>query len=324
MLRVALVGCGFMGRTHYGCWNALDGVEVTAVCHRDPDRLKQMYQAGGNIDRAESRIEFDKLDAVSITLPTDLHAEFSIRALDAGLHVLCEKPMALNVDQCDDMIAAARRSRGVMQIGHCIRFWPEYAKAKQIVDGGEYGPVVAATFQRLGSVPTWSSSNWCTDEKRSGGMVLDLHIHDTDYVQYLFGMPQAVDSFGAKRADFGWSHIVTRYMYDDGKLVTAEGSWQMTPSFGFEMSFNIVLEEATLVYDSTRDPVFRIYPANDEPFTPQVEEGDGYSLEIAHFVRTINGAEVESVTTLEQSRNSVMIVEAEKESLRTGGKVCLP
>jgi predicted dehydrogenase len=154
--------------------------------------------------------------------------------------------------------------------------------------------------------------------------VLDLHIHDTDYVQYLFGIPQAVDSFGAKHADFGWSHIVTRYMYDDDKLVTAEGSWQMMPSFGFEMSFNIAMEEATIVYDSTRDPGFRIYPANGEPFTSQVEEGDGYSLEIAHFVRTISDAEVESVTTLEESRNSVMIVQAETESLRTGGRICLP
>jgi len=338
MLKVALVGCGFMGRMHYGRWNALDDVEVTAICHTDPDRLKQTYRAGGNIDGSDEAIPFDELelygdfdemvahggvDAVSITLPTDLHAGFSIKALDAGLHVFCEKPMALNVAQCDDMIATVRRNAGFLQIGHCIRFWPEYARAKQIIDSGEYGQVVAAAFRRLASIPTWSSSNWFTDESRSGGMVLDLHIHDTDYVQYLFGTPRAVDSFGARDADFGWTHIVTRYMYGDDKPVTAEGSWHMMPSFGFEMSFNVLLEKATIVYDSTRDPAFRVCPADGEPFIPEVEEGDGYSLEIAHFVRTISGKEVEEVTTLEQSRNSVRIVEAEKESLRTGGKVCL-
>jgi predicted dehydrogenase len=271
----------------------------------------------------ERMISDQKLDAVSLTLPTYLHAEFCEKALEAGVNILCEKPMALNVGDCERMIQTAQKSGKVLQIGHCVRFWPEYAEAKEVVAGGDYGKVLAATFQRLGAAPNWAWDNWLINEQRSGGMVLDLHIHDTDFVQYLFGVPLAVCSFGAEDAAGRLMHIVTQYLYGDEKVVAAEGSWAMTPAFGFEMSFNIVLEKATLVYDCTREPKFRIFPAHGEAFTPEVERGDGYSLEIAHFAKKVRGQKVEAVTTLEQSRDSVRIVEAERVSASKGEKVLL-
>jgi predicted dehydrogenase len=154
-------------------------------------------------------------------------------------------------------------------------------------------------------------------------MALDLHIHDTDYVQYLFGMPKAVCSAGGKGPDGGLMHISTQYLYDNGTAITAEGGWGMMPAFGFEMSFNLVLEKATLVYDLTRDPVFRLCPAKGEAFTPEVAEGDGWFLQINHFAKAVSGKKVEEITTLEQSMNSVRIVEAEKESANTGQKVSI-
>jgi len=231
--------------------------------------------------------------------------------------------MALNVEDCERMIAEAKRSGKIMQIGHCVRFWPEYAKAKEIIDSGEYGKVIAAMFQRLGSAPTWSIDNWFLDEERSGGMALDLHIHDTDFVQYLFGMPNAVSSFAAKDANGGIMHIVSQYLYDDDKVITAEGGWAMTPTFGFEMSFNIVMERATLVYDLTREPMFKLCPAEGQVITPEVQKGDGWLLEIEHFAKALRGEKVEKVTTLEQSRDSVKIVAAEKESTRKMEKVAI-
>ncbi len=329
MLKVGIVGFGFMGQTHYKCWKGIEGASVTAICDVNPNIVEDTKRAVGNIGDTEQEIDFSGLqlytdfeemlksaglDAVSITLPTCLHADFSIKALKAGVNVFCEKPMALNVEDCERMITETERSGKVMQIGHCVRFWPEYAKAKEIVGSGEYGRVIAATFQRLGSAPTWSIDNWFLDEKRSGGMALDLHIHDTDYVQYLFGIPKAVCSFGAKGPGGGLAHIVTQYLYDDDKVVTAEGGWAMMPTFGFEMSFNIALEKATIVYDLTREPAFRICPAEGEAFTPKVQERDGWFLEIEHFARAISGEKVKPITTLEQSRDSVKIVAAEKES----------
>jgi predicted dehydrogenase len=338
MLKVGIVGFGFMGQTHYKCWKALDDIEVTAICDVNPNIVEDTKRAVGNIGDTEGAVDFSglqlysdfeemlksaELDAVSITLPTSLHADFSIKALGAGINVMCEKPMALNVKDCERMIAEAKQSGKILQIGHCVRFWPEYAKAKQIVDSGEYGRVIAAIFQRLGAAPTWSIDNWFMDEKRSGGMALDLHIHDTDFVQYLFGIPNAVYSSGAKGPGDGLLHIVTQYLYDDDMAITAEGSWAMTPTFGFEMSFNIMIEKATIVYDLTREPALKVCPTEGGTFTPEVQKGDGWLLEIEHFSRAVKGEKVEPITTLEQSRDSVRIVEAEKESAGKKEKVLI-
>jgi len=333
MLKVGIAGFGFMGRTHYQCWKKVEGAEVAAICDVNPNIEEDTKKAVGNIGDTSAQVDFgnlnlytdfdemlarEKLDAVSITLPTYLHPDTSIKALAAGVNVMCEKPMALTAKACKGMIAEAKRSRKILQIGHCVRFWPEYAKAKKIIDSGRYGKVIAATFQRLGSAPTWSIDNWFLDEQRSGGVALDLHIHDTDYVQYLFGMPKAVCSVGAKNPAGGMLHISTQYLYDNDTAITAEGGWAMMPSFGFEMSFNIAMEKATLVYDLTRQPAFKVCPAKGDVFTPEVEEGDGWFLQIAHFARAVSGEKVKEITTLTQSMNSVKIVEAEKQSASKG------
>jgi len=330
MVRVGIAGFGFMGRMHYRRWKMLPDAQVVAICDANPNIQEDTKRAVGNIKGAEGEIDFTgfevyhrfdemlaraKPEAISLTLPTYLHAEYSERALSRGVHVLCEKPMALTLADCDRMIEAARRSGKVLQIGHCVRFWPEYAKAKEIVDSGQYGKVVAAMFQRLGAPPGWSVDNWFLDEKRSGGVALDLHIHDTDYVQYLFGMPKAVCSHGAKGPSGQLIHIVTEYEYGEDKLIVAEGGWGMTVAFGFEMSFNLVLEKATIVYDLTREPMLRICPKEGKEFTPPVADGDGYLHEIEHFVKTVRGEDVKPIITLEQSRNSVRIVEAERKSI---------
>jgi len=260
---------------------------------------------------------------VSIASPTFLHASQTIEALKAGLDVFCEKPMALNSLDCQKMVNTARQARRNLQIGHCIRFWPEYVKAKDVIDSQKHGIVLAATFQRFSLTPTWSWDNCFLDGKRSGGAMLDLHIHDTDFVQYVFGMPKEVFSRGLIGPSGDFDHTVTQYLYDDEKVITAEGGWIMAPGFGFEMSFKIMLEKATLLYSSNQIPTFRVCPKNGEKLTPEVPEGDGYSFEIQHFIDLISGKPVEEIITPEQSANSLIIIEAEKESIRTKEKVSL-
>lgn len=330
MLKVGILGFGFMGRMHYANFREFEDVEITAICDSRADVLATTQQADGNIAGAEDPVDFsglnlysdfdellknEDLDAISITLPTHLHAKFTKIALAAGMHVFCEKPMALNVSQCEEMIAAAKQSGKLLQVGHCVRFWPEYAKTKEIVQSQEYGKVMAATFQRICSPPDWSADGWIVDDKLSGGMALDLHIHDTDFVQYLFGVPAGVHSFGATTSSGQLRHIVTEYLFEDNKVVTAEGSNAASASFGFEMSFNIIMEQATITYDCTRSPAFRVCPADGESFTPKINPEDGYYHQFAHFKKLINGQDVPEVTTLEQSTNSVMIVTAEIESV---------
>jgi len=338
MVRVGIVGLGFMGKMHFNCYKDLKDVKLVAICDADESKFKNTRGTAGNIEGAEKPLDlagidlytdFDKmlseakLDAVSITLPTYMHRDFTVKALEAGINVLCEKPMAMDEGQCRDMIAASEKNSKVLQIGHCIRFWPEYAKTKELIDSGQYGKVLAATFQRLSMTPTWSWDNWLMNGVRSGGAVMDLHIHDADYVQYIFGMPKAVRASGVKGPSGDFGHVVTQYIYDGEKVVTAEGGWMMTSGFGFEMSFNIVLEKATIVFDCTRQPAFKLCPAQGEVVTPEVETGDGYSLEIAHFVKAVSGKKVPQILTPAQSLDSVKLILAEKQSAQTGKEISL-
>lgn len=335
MIRVGIVGLGFMGRMHYRCWTSTPGAQVTAICEANPSVLDAAKKAPtGNVTGAADHIDLDSLkvfsslddliasgtvDAVSITLPTFLHPDTTVKALGAGLHVLCEKPMALSVAECDRMIAAAKQANRVLQIGHCIRFWPEYTVARDIVRSGKYGKLVAASFRRYSTQPAWSPDNWFADEQRSGGQALDLHIHDADYIHYLLGLPEFVSSI----ADPAQGYISSQYHYGDGKAVVAESCWRMAASFGFEMSFVMVLESATITFDCTRDPAFRVCPAEGESFTPELPSGDGYSREVEHFLQAITGPAVEPVVTPWESRETIRLVLGEKESARERCRVTI-
>jgi len=336
VIKIGIIGFGFMGRMHYRCWKAREDANITAICDVNANALRGSGKGLGNIAGAEGEVDLrdvaiysdpqemfarERLDAVSITVPTHLHAAWTVKALEAGIHVLCEKPMALTRADGLRMMAAAEKSGKVLQIGHCIRFWPEYAKAKEIVEGGTYGRVITATFQRLSATARTKQGSWFSNEEQSGGMVFDLHIHDTDFVQHLFGMPSSVCSHGAAAPAGGLAHIVTHYRYNDGKLVTAEGGWALVPSYGFEMKFLIVMEKAVLSFDNKRSPTLKLYPAEGEPLVPQLEKGDGYSRQIAHFARSVRGENGVPVITPRQAWDSLRIAEAERESARKGEHV---
>jgi len=324
---------GFMGKMHFRCWQAVEEARIVAICDIDPARLTNQPGAAGNIAGAEQPLDLTgietftdaremfsrtDLDAVSITLPTYLHADYTRMALEAGVNVLCEKPMALDLSDCDRMIAAARQSGKNLQIGQCIRFWPQYAKTKEIIASRAYGEVLAATFQRLSLTPRWAWQNWILDSAKSGGAIMDMHIHDADFVQYLFGLPDGVFCRGAKGLTGGYDHMVSSYIYPGNKVITAEGGWVMAPSFGFQMSFHLVLERATIVFDSTRTPDFKVCPLDGEAFSPPVEAGDGYSREIRHFADALLGKPVPAVLSPEQSAASVRLILAEMSSADNG------
>ncbi|MDP8243193.1 MAG: Gfo/Idh/MocA family oxidoreductase [Candidatus Hinthialibacter antarcticus] len=338
MMRIGILGFGFMGKMHFNHYQEHPGATIVAVCDAAIDSIKNADSEAGNLEGADKPIDLSevelysdfgdmlasaKLDAVSITLPTFIHEKFTCQALEAGVHVLCEKPMGLTVAECDRMLSSAKSSEKILQIGHCIRFWPEYAKTKAIIDSGEYGKLIALSMRRLAATPTWSHDNWLMSEQRSGGVALDLHIHDTDFVQYLLGAPKAVSCYGSHASSGILAHLSTSYVYDDDVLVTAEGGWMMKPGFGFEMSFNAVLENATIVFDINRDPAFKICPAEGDPITPEYDQTDAYRAQIDYFIHSINGEKQDEVVTVESSRRAVQIIEAELKSIETGAPVAL-
>ena len=170
MKKIAIVGFGFMGRMHYGCWKKLRGAKVAAICDSNLAQLEK--SSGGNIagadqstDYGDAQIydDFDAMlaaggfDVVDITLPTPLHPAMAEKALAAGFHVLCEKPMALDAKACDRMLAAARKAKGRFMVAQCLRFWPTYVCLQKMIESGKYGKVVAADFSRLSNAPGWNS-----------------------------------------------------------------------------------------------------------------------------------------------------------------------
>ena len=131
-----------------------------------------------------------RVDVVSNTLPTQLHKDFTIAALKAGKHVLVEKPMALTVAECDEMIAAAKQSDRLLMVAHVLRFWPEYVALVEFVKSGALGKPLAATAKRLVGPPRWA--DWFLHPEWTGGEVLDLQVHDVDTLNWLFGTPKTV------------------------------------------------------------------------------------------------------------------------------------
>ncbi|MEQ9825293.1 MAG: Gfo/Idh/MocA family oxidoreductase [Puniceicoccaceae bacterium] len=320
MIRVGIVGLGFMGGVHLRHWQALPGVEVVAACDLKPQKSGAVKgNLGGsaqalNLEHlhlytdAATLYANEQLDAVSITLPTFLHCDASIQALEAGVHVLCEKPMALNLHQCDAMIAAANQAGRHLMVAHCIRFWPAYAWLKQTAVAGTYGRLIAGDFNRIGAAPGWDSGSWFADPEKSGGIGLDLHIHDLDFVSYLCGTPERMQSWCTRSPSSGVAGEVRSVLeFAGGLQIGTLASWLMTPEFGFEMSFRAVFERAVVCYNSREGMGMQVIPADAPAYSPELNSCDGYPLEIQHFRDLISGAATEPVISAVQARNSVRL-----------------
>ncbi len=334
-LKVAIAGFGFMGRTHYGVWRKMRNAQVVCVCDSNLAQIK--CGTKGNLDVADNSelpetvriydsfdamIASERLDVVDITLPTPLHAPMAIKALARGVNVLCEKPMAVDAKTCDRMIEAERKSSGKLMVAQCVRYWPEYRVLKEYVDSGKYGRVIAADFTRFAPAPVWKGGGkcWFLDEKASGGVALDLHLHDTDEIHHLFGIPQSVTSKSHTHRD-GWTDfIATTYGYED-KVVTSSSSWAMTGSFVWEAGFRVVFEKAVVVANSHADKPLIVYPEKGKPFYPKLSKATGYETEIRAFVSWISGDADMAPVSAESARDSVAIVDAERRSARTGKTV---
>jgi 1,5-anhydro-D-fructose reductase (1,5-anhydro-D-mannitol-forming) len=340
MVKVGIVGIGFMGKQHFGAYRTLKTAKVVALSDLDPKKLAGDWRAiAGNIaDPRAAQVDLSGLhlhappaalfrdsdvDVVDITLPTFSHAKYAVAALEAGKHVICEKPMAITVAECERMIAAAKAAKRLLFIAHCIRFWPEYVVLKKLVDSGKYGRVLSARFWRMSATPRWSWDGWLLDEKRSGSAAVDLHIHDTDLVNYVFGVPKAVRSVGAVGAvsNTGVDSLTTQYIYGRGAEVVATGNWIAAPGFGFTHGFCVCLEKATVEFDLKSKVPLTVHPMAGPSVQPKLPKDDGYLAELRHFVNCIAAGKPSSVVTAEDARDALKVALAEVKSVKTGKPV---
>lgn len=340
-LNIALVGFGFMGSMHAQIYAQLTGARLVAVADPGVNNARtKLQKLGLEIPVYASLPKLlsarPEIQMVDLCTPLDAHEADALIALESGRHLFCEKPLAPTLAAADRIIAAARRAGVMTQVGHCIRFWPEYQALRQYIRDSRGGHLLTLSLTRQSARPGYTIDNWANDERRSGGAALDLHIHDTDFVLALLGLPRAVQS----RAVFdysGPSHIFTLYDYPH-VVVSAEGGWNYPPQWGFRMAFQALFERACIDFDSSKSPTLTV-TANDgvpEPLAfeaPGAGESQsgggnisslgGYFNELQAFVDCILRGVSPVDATLEDARGSLDVVFAEIESARTGQPIAV-
>lgn len=311
-VKCAIIGYGGIARAHLAGYKILQAenqpVRLVAVCDVDPSKFSGQLSINikteknalpadvhtyTSVDELLANEEFDMAD---ICLPTYLHKEYAIRLMRQGKHVLCEKPMALSYADCEEMICVQEETGKRFMIGQCLRFNAAYLYLKGLVDSGEFGKAKHLFMERISAQPQWGYEKWFTDTDRSGGCILDMHIHDIDMARFLFGEPKAVSTWAIDDV-VKWAVENTRLYYDD-VMVVINGSWGESATTKFKSSYRARFERATVVCE--KDSV-TVYPQEGEPFTPELPSTNHMAEEIRFLAGLILDPDAKNVTNPPES-----------------------
>ena len=286
MLKLGMVGVGGITGSHIPTWETREDTELVAICDIRQECMDKYPEKRHYLD-FEEMLEKEELDILDICLPTYLHIEYAIKAMEKGIHVICEKPASLHAEDISRAYETARKNNVNFMIAHVLRWWPEYELLKDLQESGKYGKILSGTMSRVSAIPQWSWDNWMFDENRSGLVPYDLHIHDLDFLVYAFGKPVNVTSRRTKRPEQDYLNVI----YDfDGFYVTAEAGWY-AGRYPFTAGYFFQFEKAVVEY---RKGVCTIYEDNGTVYNPteagdattgeiSVPKSNGYANEINYF-----------------------------------------
>jgi predicted dehydrogenase len=266
----------------------------------------------------------EEVELIDLCTPTPLHHVQAIAALKAGKHVLCEKPMAQTAALAEKIKAAAdeaKERKKFFMPGMVVRFWPEWAWLKQAVESGTYGKVLAARFRRVTGKPSWNRN---FEKGKSGGALLELHIHDADFVQFLFGPPTSVFATGRSVFSGAIDHVVAQYQVAGDAVVHAEASWLMSGKHGFRMAYTVAFEKATADFDSSRPAeALCLYEADRAPRVIKCKGEGAFHNQLSYLADCILRGQPPATVTAQDGVNAVRICEAAGRSIKTGRVVKL-
>lgn len=272
MLKVGLVGVGGISAGHISAWDSFKEAELVALCDIRPEQMKE-YKGKKHYTDFDEMLKNEEFDIVDICLPSYLHAEYSIKAMEKGINVICEKPISLKREDVKRVYGAARKNNVKFMVAQVLRFWPEYVFLKDIIDTEKYGKLITGSMQRLNIYPKGRWDEWMLDESRSGLVPFDLHIHDLDFLVYTLGRPQGAKSYRSRAGE----QDVIEVIYDfNGVYVNCESAWY-SARIPFIGDYRFQFEKAVVIF---RDNELKVY-LNDG--TVITEGGKGKSEEEQSF-----------------------------------------
>ena len=310
MLKVGIVGCGLIGRTHAYCYADIkDKTQVAAVADICEDKGQRVAKHFENVNIYSDALEMlskENLDIVDICLPAYLHTEYAVSAMQKGINVFIEKPVCLTKEESELLLDTERKTGVKVGVGHVIRFWDEYMWLKEAKESGIYGKLITLSLSRLSSTPTWAWENWYNDASKSGGVPMDLHIHDADFVRYLMDdNPDEITAKTTKDSSGMIREIDVIYTYGD-TLISAVGIWDMPKGFPFGMSFRAKFEKAAAIYENE---VLTLYTDDGKVTTVTFENGrDAYERELSEFADYVMGVDTARIATLLEAVESAKLV----------------
>jgi predicted dehydrogenase len=325
MIKVGLIGAGFMGGMHLACYKALaeEGVEISAVADLVDEKTKSAAQKYGAAiySTGMELIENADVDVIDICLPTYLHTTHAVAAMKKGKPVFIEKPVCLNEKEGNLLLQTEKETGVPVMVGQCIRMWSEYAWLKETVRNKTYGDIVSGVFKRISPLPTWAWENWLHKPECSGTVALDMHIHDVDYIRYIMGEPDDVFATASRDKDGVIQQIFTTYNFPKA-VVSAEACWDYPASFPFCMEYRIKFEKATAVFNSSLEPSLVVYLGGGGSVVPETQKDfvsenniggnisslGGYYNELKYFIQRIRDCKPLKVAPLREGVKSVMLV----------------
>jgi UDP-N-acetylglucosamine 3-dehydrogenase len=331
MYGVGVIGCGGMGSGHAGRFAALPDAEVVACADIRPEAAQRLADRFGAraYSTGEELLDDSRVNIVVVCTPTPLHPRLIEAAATRGKHVFCEKPLARTLADARRAIDAANRAGVKLMVGHVLRFFPEYALAKQILDDGTLGrPAVARTTRNSGHPRT--VGDWYGDPDQSGGVMLDMIIHDFDFLLWCFGEAErvyckALAYRGPQFTDYGLATVRFR----NRVIAHVEGSWAHPPGT-FYTKLEIAGDQGVLEYDSLASSPLQVWrkaegderaPGVVVPESPLAESP--YDIEVRGFMEAVRTG-CEPCVTPEEAYKAVEIALAALESSRSGQAVTLP
>ena len=323
-MKLGLVGAGFMGGVHLNAYAGMPEVEVVGVADARPESAAAAAALAGarTYGSYEELVAAEDVEVVDVCLPTPFHKELAVKAAGDGKHVILEKPIARTREDAGEILAAFSGEGPRLFVGHVVRFFPEYVTIKNRVDAGDLGTVgVVRTSRRSPFLMGWN--DWYADWRASGGVLLDLVIHDFDFLRWTLGEVERVYARGVLGREFNrLDYALVTLRFAGGAIAHVEGQWGYPGPFNYRIE--VAGSRALVTADSMETApleLLRGEPSADE--VPGLVAGKSpYQAELEHFVRCISTGEEPAVAPRD-ALEALRIGLAAAESVASGRPVTL-